>query len=188
MKIKYIFQFILLSLLLFFVACNKDKYYEGEKDPKKIKGYKNENYYASGEMDSLQAISHITAQKLQEVYDLAILAAENKSNKDIDTLLLSQLQGYFPQEDTIFVSRIVNGLDSLKVKFVKIELDKKSLENFNALHDSIGTVKYKIQFYDKNKKFFTSQDKKANYILKKNPEKFKSEFKFYFSSIGNAEK
>lgn len=188
MKIKYIFQITLLGFIIFFVTCKKDKYYEGDKDPQKIKGYKNENYYTSGEMDSLQAISHITAQKLQEVYDLAILAAENKSNRDIDTLLLSQLQGYFPKEDTIYVSKIVNGLDSLKVKFVKIELDKKSLADSAALRDSIGTVRFKIYFYDKNKKFFSTQNKQANYILKRNPKKFKSEFKFYFSSIGNPEK
>ncbi|MGM5631751.1 hypothetical protein O2K51_12685 [Apibacter raozihei] len=187
MKIKYIIQCISVMLVLFFMACNKGKYYEGEKDPDKIKGYKNENYYTSGKMDSTQVIAHITEQKLQEVYDLAILAAENKSNKDIDTLLLSQLQGYFPKGDTLYVAQIVNTLDSLKVKYVKVELNKQMLSDTAILNDSIGKVQFKAHYYDRNKKYFSTQEQQADYILKKNPEKFKAEFKFYFSSIGKAE-
>lgn len=187
MKNKHIIQIIIVFLIIGFVACKKEKYYEGEKDPIKIKEYNNKNYYASEKMDSLAVISHITEQKLQEVYDLAILATENKSNKEIDTLIVSQLKGYFPKKDTVHVSKIVNNLDSLKVKYVTIELEKKKSDTTTILNDSIGVVHYKVHYYNNKKKYFSTQRSQANYILKKNPEKFKSEFKFYFTSIGNPE-
>ncbi|MDR1876914.1 MAG: hypothetical protein LBQ84_04755 [Flavobacteriaceae bacterium] len=186
MRIKYIIQIIILSLIIF-LACKKENYFHGEKDPTVIKGYNNENYYASAKMDSIEVISHITAQKLQEVYDLAILATENKSNQDIDTLLLSQLQGYFPKGDTIYMLKIINNLDSLHAKYVKIELEKQAANDSIILNDSIGKARFKIHYYDKNKRYFSTEEKQANYILKKNPEKFKAEFKFYFSSLGKPE-
>ncbi len=188
MKIKYITTVILTILIICFTACKKGKYYEGEKDPDKIKEYNNEYYYASGKMDLVETISHITAQKLQEVYDLSILAAENKTNKDIDTILLSQLRGYFPKGDTIYIQKMVHIMDSLQVKYVKIELEKRNIPDSVILNDSIGKIQFKAHFYDKNKKYFLTQEKQASYILKKNPEKFKKEFKFYFSAIGNPEK
>lgn len=198
MRTKYIIQLLLAFFIIGAISCNKAKYYEGEKDPIKIKGYKNENYYTSEKMDSLEVISHITKQKLQEVFDLAILASENKSNKDIDTLLLSQLQGYFPKGDTLYYSNIINNLDSLGAKYVKIELenfiknDSTKLSSLDSLktqkNDSIGKILFKAHFYDKNKKYFYTQENQANYILKRNPTKFKLEFKFYFSSIGKPEK
>jgi hypothetical protein len=138
-------------------------------------------------MDSLEVISHITAQKLREVYELAILATENKANKDIDTLLLSQLQGYFPKGDTINIPKVVKNLDSLRVKYVKIELEKQSIADSTILNDSIGKVRFKVHYYNQNKKYFSTEEGQANYILKKNPKKFKSEFRFYFSSIGKPE-
>lgn len=181
---KHIILIIIIFQIKGFVACNNDKYYEGEKDPVKIKEYNNKVYYASEKLDSLAVISHITEQKLQEVYDLAILATENKSNKEIDTLIISQLRGYFPKKDTVYVSKIVKYLDSLQVKYIKIELEKKQLEDTTILNDSVGVIYYKVHYYNNKKKHFSTQKDEANYILKKNPEKFKSEFKFYFTSIG----
>jgi len=165
------------------ISCNKGKYYSGEKNPEIIKGYNNEHYYPSGKMDSLQAISHITIQKLQEVYDLAVLTYENKTNKGIDTLLLEQLQGYFSKRDTLYARKIVYILDSLQAKYVKLELIKN--DSLDLIHsDSIGIVRFNVQYYDKNKKFSQSKERQANYILKKNPAKFKAEFKFYFTYLG----
>jgi hypothetical protein len=166
-------------------SCNRDKYYSGEKNLEIIKGYNNKNYYPSGKMDSLQAISYITIQKLQEVYDLSVLAYENKANKDIDTLIFTQLKGYFSKNDTLYAQKIVNTMDSLQVKYVKLELIKSNNSDSLIQSDSIGTVRFNAYYYDKNKKKFIEKERQANYILKKNPEKFKAEFKFYFTYIGN---
>ncbi|TWP24927.1 hypothetical protein ETU08_03805 [Apibacter muscae] len=198
MKINHVLQILLGLIIIIVISCNKAKYYDGDIDPVKTKGYKNENYYSSEKMDSLAVISHINQQKLQEVYDLAILTSEYKSNKDIDTLLLSQLQGYFPSGDTLYYSRIIHNLDSLRAKYVKIELDNfVSNDSLNIIHkdslqinksDSIiGKVLFNANFYDKNKRYIYTEKNQANYILKKNPKKFKLEFKFYFSYIGKPE-
>ncbi len=189
MKTKYIIQLFMLFFIICFTACKKGKYYEGaERDLDKIKEYNNEYYSASEKMNLTESISHITAQKLQEIYDLSILAAENKSNKDIDTVLISQLRGYFSKRDTTYVYKIINTLDSLQAKYVKIELEKQNTPDSIILKDSIGNIQFRVHFYDKNKKYFSTQETQAHYILKRNPEKFKKEFKFYFSSIGNTEK
>lgn len=184
MKTKTLY-IIPLLLLITFISCNKDKYYDGEHDPLKIKGYKNENYYSS-KMDSLEAIYHITEQKLQEVYDLSALATNNKNNKQIDTLIISQIKSYFAPNDKIYAQKTIKEIDSLNAIYVKIELVKDNNAGIDSvLTDSSGQIKYKVHFYNSNKKYFLSRLKKADYILKKNTNNNKNQFKFYFSKIEN---
>ena len=55
----------------------------------------NEDVYSSTKLDSAQAITSITQQKLQELYDISALYTSGNRNTAVDTVNYNQIQGYF---------------------------------------------------------------------------------------------
>ena len=72
-------------------------------------------------LDSTQALTGITKQKLQELYDISALYTSGNRNTAIDSLNYRQIQGYFIKKDSGNVTNLFKELDSLKVRYVKIK-------------------------------------------------------------------
>ena len=60
----------------------------------------NEDVYSSTKLDSAQAITSITQQKLQELYDISALYTSGNRNTAVDTVNYNQIQGYFLKKDS----------------------------------------------------------------------------------------
>ena len=133
-------------------------------------------------MDSLQTINNITALKLQEVYDLGTNYAAGNKDSDIDITLYNQIQEYFEKPDSTKIMPFIKQLDSLKARFVKIS--DVSTSKYISTKDTLDFAKYKMDYYDKERKYIGYLNKEVQYVLKKKllqkEKKFKSEFKFYF--------
>lgn len=182
----YLYITILFLVFTLCIACNdknkKKEYLGRDISVDKVKIFKNISYIS---MDSLEIISHISEQKLQQIYDLALLANENRSNQKIDTAIISQLTGYFKEDernDSINTYRLLKELDTLNVKYIDFKLIP--IKNDSIVSDSIGKIFYNVNYYNRNKKYILTREKFAAYILEKIE---KNKFKFYFSSINDKE-
>lgn len=164
---------LLLGSLLF--SCKKET---TVSDLETLRKNNNKVSYPVTKMDSAQAISFITKQKIQELFDLSTLYTSGNRDTEIDSVIYSQINNYFLVQDSQKLKPIFRQLDSLKVKMAKvgnIEVRKEMKNN-----DTLDFAKFNVEYYDSNNKLIGNFNKNAQYILKANPVKFKKEFKFYF--------
>lgn len=178
MKIKRTLS--ILAFLIFLVSsCKKEKLFGGEHDPEVIKNYRNQTV---SKMDSVASINFITKQKLLEVYELSVLNHTKQNDSILREVLLSQLAGYFLESDTVSISRLMAEIDSLKAGFVEIRTSN-DVENDSVTDESVMKMNYWVKYYSANKKLIDSLEKTAEFILNKEPKKFKREFTFYFTNL-----
>ena len=129
-------------------------------------------------MDSAQAISFITKQKIQELLDLSTLYTSGNRDTEIDSVIYSQMKSYFVEDDSAKLQPILKQLDSFKVKTAKvgnIEVSKKIIGT-----DTLDFAKFQVEYFDQKNRSIGTFEKNAQYILKLFPIKFKKEFRFYF--------
>jgi hypothetical protein len=179
MKIRQYLPLI-LGLIFVFFACKKEPVFNGSHDPEVIKSYRNEATPVSM-MDSLSSVNFIAKQKLKEVYELASFYSSNKNDSILKDRLYPQIQSYFSENDSLKISQLLSEMDSLKVNFV--EINNVNLPNDSIISDSVRLVNYGVKYYSSNKKLIDSIQKSAQFILKKEPKKFKHEFIFYFNNL-----
>ena len=129
-------------------------------------------------MDSAQAISFITKQKIQELLDLSTLYTSGNRDTEIDSVIYAQMQSYFTESDSNKLKPILKQLDSFKVKTAKVGniFVQKEIKG----NDTLDFAKFDVEYFDQNDKLIGKFEKNAQYILKPSPVKFKKEFKFYF--------
>ena len=146
----------------------------------------NEDVYSSTKLDSAQAITSITQQKLQELYDISALYTSGNRNTAVDTVNYNQNQGYFLKKDSANVKILLKELDSLKVKFVKV----KNLEISSEIKgkDTLDFANYTVEYKNKEQKVLGELNKKSTYKLQKTSANSKKEFKFYFVQVDVKEK
>ncbi len=146
----------------------------------------NEDVYSSTKLDSAQAITSITQQKLQELYDISALYTSGNRNTAVDTVNYNQIQGYFLKKDSANVKNLLKELDSLKVKFVKV----KNLEISSEIKgkDTLDFANYTVEYKNKEQKVLGELNKKSTYKLQKTSANSKKEFKFYFVQVDVKEK
>lgn len=154
----------------------KQEVYQGNYDPHIIKEHSNDTTIP---LDSIKAIQLITNQKLQEVYDLGLLYVHNNKDSELDSILFNQMDSYFATKDTIQITNLLNEIRNSKSHYIKISQNEKFLKD-STENDSIFYSKFLIKFYSKDKQYIHSKNKFVEYVLKKNPTKFRGEFKFYF--------
>lgn len=138
----------------------------------------NKKSYPVTKMDSAQAITFITKQKIQELLDLSTLYTAGNRDTEIDSVIYSQMKSYFAEADSGKLRPILAQLDSFKVKSAKvgnIEV-KKEIRN----QDTLDFAKFSVEYFDNKDRSIGKFEKSAQYILKLSPVKFKKEFKFYF--------
>lgn len=175
--------FILSVLAMFMVvwSCKDKNTYQGNHDPEVIKTYHNMATPAS-KMDSLASVNFITKQKLTELYELSSLFSANYNDSLMRDILFPQIESYFLADDSIQISKLLREMDSLKVHYVEISNLNLAVKD-SVLPDSLQQLQYNLRYFSKDKKLIEAFDKKAQFILKKEPKKFKHEFVFYFTDL-----
>lgn len=169
-----IFFAITLGILLF--SCKKEQTAVSDIDT--LRKNNNKGTYPVNKMDSAEAISFITKQKIQELFDLSTLYTAGNRDTEIDSAIYSQINNYFLAPDSLKLKPIFRQLDSLKVKTVKVgdlEVHKEMKNN-----DTLDFANFSVDYYDKDNRLIGTFNKNTQYILKAYPIKFKKEFKFYF--------
>lgn len=172
---------ILFCLIFVAIACKKEQFFDGEHDPEVIKNYKNESSPVS-KMDSIASINFITKQKLLEVYELSLLYSSKQNDSILKELLHSQLASYFLDSDTLSIPKMLKEIDSIQAKFIEIR-HFEDVESDSFTDDSVRKIDYWVKYYSADKKLIDSLEKTAEFILKKEPKKFKHEFTFYFTDL-----
>lgn len=169
---------IFFALVLFglIFSCKKENAAKNDMDT--LRNNNNRISYPVTKMDSAQAISFITKQKIQELFDLSTLYTSGNRDTEIDSVIYAQMNSYFAEEDSEKLKPILRQLDSLKVKMVKVG----NIEVWNEFKnkDTLDFAKFDVEYFDNNNRSIGTFNKNAQYILKAYPLKFKKEFKFYF--------
>ncbi len=174
---KRLNTFVLISfLLLLFYSCQKEK--SGISDLEKIRQNTNKKTYPAAQMDSAQAISSITKQKIQELLDLSTLYTSGNKDTEIDSVIYAQMKNYFAENETDQLSPLLKQLDSFKVKTAKV--GNLNITKEVRLKDTLDFAQFDVEYYDNQDRLIGKYQKNAQYILKPSPVKFKKEFKFYF--------
>lgn len=147
-------------------------------DLDKLRNSNNKKTYPAVQMDSVQVIHDITTQKVEQLLELSTIYLSGSRNTDIDTIIYSQMQGYFHQPDSMTFKPLFKELESLKVKSVKVNNLKvyKEIQN----QDTLDLAKFNVEYFDSKNKSIGTFEKNAQYTLVSKPIKFKKEFKFYF--------
>ena len=175
-KLTNIF-FIAFSVLFFFVACKKEE--PQRSDLEIVRNNNNQLSYPVTKMDSAQAITTITKQKIQELLDLSTLYTSGNKDTEIDSVIYAQMiKSYFVDQDSMKLTAILSQLDSLKVKTAKvgnIKVSKKMNEK-----DTLDFAQFSVEYFDSKNRSLGTFEKTAQYVLKPSPVKFQKEFKFYF--------
>src|SRR5690606_38923313 len=169
-------MFAYLALILMLFSCTKEQ--PEMSDLEKIRNNTNTVSYPVTKMDSAQAISFITKQKIQELLDLSTLYTSGNRDTEIDSVIYSQMKSYFVEDDSAKLQPILKQLDSFKVKTAKvgnIEVSKKIIGT-----DTLDFAKFQVEYVDQKNRSIGTFEKNAQYILKLFPVKFKKEFRFYF--------
>ena len=174
--------FCLVMIMISAISCKKEQQIS-EID---LLRNGNEDVYSSTKLDSAQAITSITQQKLQELYDISALYTSGNRNTAVDTVNYNQIQGYFLKKDSANVKNLLKELDSLKVKFVKV----KNLEISSEIKgkDTLDFANYTVEYKNKEQKVLGELNKKSTYKLQKTSANSKKEFKFYFVQVDVKEK
>lgn len=175
-------KYLLIAVMIIFTlfSCNKEKSTE-ISDLQKIRNNTNQKSYPVTKMDSAQAISLITKQKIQELFDLSTLYTSGNRDTEIDSIIYSQMNSYFLESDSTKLLPLLKQLDSFKVKTAKvasIAVNKEIVGN-----DTLDFAKYSVEYFDQNDRLIGKFEKNAQYMLKLFPVKFKKEFKFYFVNL-----
>lgn len=167
---------VLIVLFFALIACKKEK--TEVSDLEKVRNNTNKVSYPVATMDSAQAISFITKQKIQELLDLSTLYTSGNRDTEIDSVIYAQMQSYFAENDSNKLKPILKQLDSFKVKTAKVGniFVKKEIKG----NDTLDFAKFDVEYFDHNDKLIGKFQKNAQYMLKLSPVKFKKEFKFYF--------
>lgn len=179
------FVSILICLIFIVSACKKEQFFGGDHDPEVIKNYRNQSTPVS-KMDSIASINYISKQKLLEVYELSVLYASKRNDSILHDLLHSQLASYFMESDSMAIPQLMAEIDSLKARFVEIR-HSGEVESDSVTDDSVMKIDYWVKYYSGDKKLVDSLEKTAEFILKKEPKKFKHEFTFYFTNLNLTE-
>src|SRR5690606_39545147 len=107
-------MFAYLALILMLFSCTKEQ--PEMSDLEKIRNNTNQKSYPVTKMDSAQAISLITKQKIQELFDLSTLYTSGNRDTEIDSIIYSQMNSYFLESDSTKLLPLLKQLDSFKVK------------------------------------------------------------------------
>ncbi len=167
---------VLLALFFIIFSCTKET--TELSDLEKVRKNNNTVSYPVTKMDSAQAISFITKQKIQELLDLSTLYTSGNRDTEIDSVIYSQMKSYFVEDDSAKLQPILKQLDSFKVKTAKvgnIDVSKKIVGT-----DTLDFAKFQVEYFDQKNRSIGTFEKNAQYILKLFPVKFKKEFRFYF--------
>ena len=167
---------LLLSFLLIIISCNK-----AEKQPSDleiVRKNNNRKSYSVTKMDSAQAITFITKQKIQELLDLSTLYTSGNRDTEIDSVIYAQMKSYFIEQDSNKLTSFLLQLDTLKVKTAKVGNISVSKEIIGK--DTLDLANFYVEYFDNRSRLIGSFEKKAQYVLKPSPVKFVKEFKFYF--------
>ena len=162
------------------ISCNK-KYEGDENSIEVIRNANNNGTYSKTKLDSLQAINLITTQKVQDLLDLSALYTSGNKDTEIDSVIYTQMQAHFLSKDSSNLTPLLKEMDSLRVRYAKVS----KLATSKSVHekDTLDFATFDVEYYDKSKTYITTVNRKAQYLLKASPVKFKKEFKFYFTSF-----
>jgi len=177
-----IYQFILIPAIIVFgiISCNKK--YEGEENSlETIRNANNNVSYSKTKLDSLQATNVITSQKVQDLLDLSTLYTSGNKDTEIDSVIYTQMQAHFLTKDSNNLKPLLKEMDSLKVRFAKVNNLTTSKSIIDK--DTLDFANFDVEYYDNKRTYITTVNRKAQYMLKASPIKFKKEFKFYFSNF-----
>ena len=167
---------LLISLLLITFSCNKES--AKRSDLEIVRNNNNKKSYPVTKMDSAQAITSITKQKIQELLDLSTLYTAGNRDTEIDSVIYAQMRSYFVDQDTNKLRPLLLQLDSLKVQTAKV--GNISVTKEIRGKDTLDLAKFYVEYFDFKNKLIGSFEKNAQYVLKPSPVKFPKEFKFYF--------
>ncbi len=171
-------KIICFLYVLFFAAVSCKKETPEMSDLQIVRNNNNKKTYPVTKMDSAQAISFITKQKIQELLDLSTLYTAGNRDTEIDSVIYEQMKSYFSEQDYDKLKPLLKQLDSFKVKTAKvgdISVTKEIKGN-----DTLDLAKFYVEYFDKQNRYIGKFEKNAQYTLKLSPVKFKKEFKFYF--------
>ena len=87
-------------MTILFVAFSCTKENSEISDLQKVRNNNNEKTYPVTKMDSAQAITFITKQKIQELLDLSTLYTSGNRDTEIDSVIYAQMQSYFVENDS----------------------------------------------------------------------------------------
>jgi len=183
---KKIIKFLTVLMLGYFIVSSCDKKYEGDTSLEDAKYKTNRKSIPSAKMDSAQAINTITKQKIQDLLDLSTLYTSGNKDTEIDSVIYAQMKGYFLEGDTIHIKPLLKDLDSLKVRYAKVnKLEISKIPNGN---DTLDYAQFNVEYYNDKKAFIGNYSRQAQYILKASPKQFQKEFKFYFINFYETKK
>lgn len=174
-----------LSILISgLISCNKK--YDGEDNSlETIRNANNRVTYTKSSLDSLQAINVITSQKVQDLLDLSTLYTSGNKDTEIDSVIYTQMQAHFMVKDSNNLKPLLKEMDSLKVKFAKVNNLKTTKSIIEK--DTLDFANFDVEYYDKKRTYITTVNRQAQFMLKASPVKFKKEFKFYFNNFYKTE-
>lgn len=185
MKSKNKTVVLLIGLLLITFSCNKEN--TQKSDLETVRNNNNIKSYPVTKMDSVQAITSITKQKIQEVLDLSTLYTSGNRDTEIDSVIYGQImKSYFIAQDSTKLSSLLWQLDSLKVKTAKVGSIAVSKEIMDK--DTFDYAQFSVEYFDLNNRSIGVFEKNAQYVLKRSPVQFKKEFKFYFVNFDSRPK
>lgn len=167
---------LLIGLLFIAYSCNKESVHKSDLET--VRNNNNIKSYPVTKMDSAQAISFITKQKIQELLDLSTLYTAGNRDTEIDSVIYAQMQSYFVDQDSNKLGPLLLQLDSLKVQTAKV--GNISVTKEIRGNDTLDLAKFYVEYFDFRNKLIGSFEKNAHYVLKPSPVKFVKEFKFYF--------
>lgn len=167
---------LLIGLLFIAYSCNKESVHKSDLEI--VRNNNNIKSYPVTKMDSAQAISFITKQKIQELLDLSTLYTAGNRDTEIDSVIYAQMQSYFVDQDSNKLGPLLLQLDSLKVQTAKV--GNISVTKEIRGNDTLDLAKFYVEYFDFRNKLIGSFEKNAHYVLKPSPVKFVKEFKFYF--------
>jgi len=171
---------VLFMIITGIISCNKK--YDGEDNSlETIRNANNRVTYTKSSLDSLQAINVITSQKIQDLLDLSTLYTSGNKDTEIDSVIYTQMQAHFMTKDSNNLKPLLKEMDSLKVRFAKVNNLKTSKSVVQQ--DTLDFANFDVEYYDKKKTYITTVNRNAQYMLKASPVKFQKEFKFYFNNF-----
>lgn len=176
-KINLIF---VISLFFGLFSCKKENKQPSELEI--LRTSNNNKSYPAVKMDSSQAITSITKQKVQELIDLSSLYMEGNQNTQIDSAIYKQILYYFYKPDSLSSKKLFEDLKNHKVKSAKVK-NLEILQNISQ-KDTTNIALFDVEYYSDKKKFIGSFKRQVEYILinpnKNNPNDKNKEFQFFF--------
>lgn len=176
----YLLIIIPVMIIIGIISCNK-KYEGTDNSLETLRNANNNATYTKTKLDSLQATNMITSQKVQDLLDLSTLYISGNKDTEIDSVIYTQMQAHFLIKDSNNLKPLLKEMDSLKVRFAKVNNLTTSKSVIDK--DTLDFANFDVEYYDNKRTYITTVNRKAQYMLKASPVKFKKEFKFYFSNF-----